>query len=288
MKVTITNNDLTATIKLKGAELCSLKTNSNNEEYIWQADPEIWGSSAPVLFPITGVLKNGQTRIDNKEFSIPKHGICRTRHFDVMEQSTDSATLRLRSSTDTKIYYPSEFELLIKFTLRGKSLQVHYTVLNKDTTVMIASIGSHPAFALPTGNPEDYRLAFDDVRALMCASVTPDGLIDSLETERFLNPNNELPLDRHLFDRDALVMLNQSLTSVSLIEADRSKRLTMHWKTSPHLGIWSKPGAAFVCIEPWQSYADTPDSNGILADKPGMTEVPINGSLVDSYTIEIH
>ena len=25
---------------------------------------------------------------------------------------------------------------------------------------------------------------------------------------------------------------------------------------SPHLGIWAKPGAPFVCIEPWFSYND--------------------------------
>jgi galactose mutarotase-like enzyme len=36
----------------------------------------------------------------------------------------------------------------------------------------------------------------------------------------------------------------------------------------PHLGIWTKPGAGFICIEPWQGYADPEGFEGELAEKP--------------------
>jgi hypothetical protein len=41
----------------------------------------------------------------------------------------------------------------------------------------------------------------------------------------------------------------------------------------PHLGIWTKPGAGFVCIEPWQGHASPVGFDGELAEKPGI--VPI-------------
>ncbi len=41
----------------------------------------------------------------------------------------------------------------------------------------------------------------------------------------------------------------------------------------PQLGIWMKPGAGFICIEPWHGFASPEDFDGELKDKPGMTLV---------------
>jgi galactose mutarotase-like enzyme len=41
----------------------------------------------------------------------------------------------------------------------------------------------------------------------------------------------------------------------------------------PHLGIWTKPGAGYVCIEPWQGYASPDTFDGELTDKPGMISI---------------
>jgi galactose mutarotase-like enzyme len=41
----------------------------------------------------------------------------------------------------------------------------------------------------------------------------------------------------------------------------------------PHLGIWTKPGAGYICIEPWQGHADPEDFEGELAVKPGVVLV---------------
>ncbi len=38
-------------------------------------------------------------------------------------------------------------------------------------------------------------------------------------------------------------------------------------------GLWSKPGAGFVCIEPWRGVADPVDFQGSLNDKPGIFRV---------------
>lgn len=53
----------------------------------------------------------------------------------------------------------------------------------------------------------------------------------------------------------------------------------------PHLGIWTKPGAGFVCIEPWQGHASPEGFDGELADKPGM--VAIMPGATESFAMSI-
>ncbi len=52
------NNLLQINIISKGAELCNITSVKNNTEFIWQADPNIWGSHAPNLFPVIGGMKD--------------------------------------------------------------------------------------------------------------------------------------------------------------------------------------------------------------------------------------
>ena len=69
--LSIKNKGLSAGIHPTGAELCSLQNVKTNTEYMWQADPEIWNSHAPVLFPVIGVLKNGEYYYEGKSYRIP-------------------------------------------------------------------------------------------------------------------------------------------------------------------------------------------------------------------------
>jgi galactose mutarotase-like enzyme len=39
---------------------------------------------------------------------------------------------------------------------------------------------------------------------------------------------------------------------------------------SPMLGVWSKPGAEFICIEPWHGVADPAGYAGDIRTKPGV------------------
>jgi galactose mutarotase-like enzyme len=36
------------------------------------------------------------------------------------------------------------------------------------------------------------------------------------------------------------------------------------------LALWTKPGADFLCIEPWQGHADRAGFSGDFAHKPGV------------------
>ncbi|HQU34796.1 MAG TPA: hypothetical protein PLB88_10800, partial [Thermoanaerobaculaceae bacterium] len=50
-------------------------------------------------------------------------------------------------------------------------------------------------------------------------------------------------------------------------------------------GVWSKPGAPFVCLEPWCGIADPPDATGHLEDKEGIVRLPPGSTFARVVTI---
>jgi galactose mutarotase-like enzyme len=50
-------------------------------------------------------------------------------------------------------------------------------------------------------------------------------------------------------------------------------QLRIAFPDTDKLGIWTKPGAAFVCVEPWHGIADPEGFTGAFADKPGVFAV---------------
>ena len=47
-------------------------------------------------------------------------------------------------------------------------------------------------------------------------------------------------------------------------------QLEIGFPDMPTLAVWTKPGARFICIEPWQGHADPAGFTGEIWDKPGM------------------
>ena len=77
-KLVIENENIRATINPLGAELVSLLKLDDNTEYMWDANPEFWGKTSPVLFPIVGGLKNDTYFYGGKEYKLPRHGFAST------------------------------------------------------------------------------------------------------------------------------------------------------------------------------------------------------------------
>jgi galactose mutarotase-like enzyme len=43
--------------------------------------------------------------------------------------------------------------------------------------------------------------------------------------------------------------------------------ISVEFKGFPYLGIWTKPNAPFLCIEPWCGLADNVNHNGNIYEK---------------------
>jgi galactose mutarotase-like enzyme len=180
------------------------------------------------------------------------HGFARDTDFELLDASDSSLSYRLQASPATRKQYPFEFSLVRHYRLSGGTVEVTTEVTNTGATVMPFSIGEHPGFALTWGardKVEDYALKFEKAERLDTHLLDANGL---------------------LFDRDALIFLKIKSQKVSLCSRRHPRRVTVEFSGYPDLGIWAKPGAPFVCIEPWYGHADPASHEGELMNKPGL------------------
>ena len=287
-RVEIFNERLRVSINPLGAEVNSIKS-LNGTEFIWQADPSVWARHAPVLFPIVGALKDGQYCHQQRMYSMSQHGFARDSLFELVSHTEQTCTLSLRATEQSLERYPFNFELLIHYHLEESSLHVSYQVNNLDDHTMVFSIGGHPAFNLllqPEDSIDQFSIQFSEKEATD-VYLLKDGLIPEQSAFQ-LKDQDSLPLSKGRFDEDALIILKRKSDVVSLKHKTRGRIISMACKDFPHLGIWSKPGASFVCIEPWQGYADLQLHNGQLNDKAGTISLVAGEIFKAGYSIEVN
>ncbi len=266
--IVLRNDNLNIRIESKGAELVSVQS-EDDYEYIWQAGEE-WPRHSPVLFPIEGRLKGDQFTHNGIAYKLGQHGFARDMDFELEKSSRNEAVFLLKSNEDTLKKYPFLFQLRIGYLLKERCVTIRYTVSNCDTKAMFFSIGAHPGFNTP-GRFEDWSIKFSEKESLE-RHYLEGGLFHG-ETATVLKDNDVLPLDYDLFERDAMVFKNPKSGSVVLRSTNSRKNVIMNFEGFPFLGIWTKPGAPFVCIEPWYGLADSKDSNGEISHKEGIQKL---------------
>jgi galactose mutarotase-like enzyme len=284
------NLDLSVKLNECGIELSSIKSISSGIEYLWQGNPAIWQGQAPVLFPIIGALKEGFTLIDGQKYSMPKHGIVRNSSKPTLKSRTANSLLfSLIWDEESLKHYPFKFELEIEFILNEKTLAVSHKITNHGHETMLYSIGGHPAFNCPLLDGEeyeDYLLEFSQAETDSTWEVEDTGLI-GLNQKLVLDNTNTLPLHKHLFDDDALIFKHLKSREVKLKHKTKGTVLSVQFDDFDYLGIWAKPGAHFVCIEPWLGIGDSTNSNQKFEEKEGILRLEPHQNDVKTYSITI-
>lgn len=266
------NKTFTIKINPKGAELFSIFNHENQTEYMWNADPEFWGKSSPVLFPIVGSLKENVYRFEGQEYTLPRHGFARDKEFVVEKLEENNVTFLLTYDENTLKVYPFKFEFRLIYSLENNTLKVTYSVKNIGENKMYFSVGGHPAFAVPLAeNTEytDYYLQFNKTETFKRWGLTAEGLI-KIQPFDFLIDTNKLSLTKELFYDDAIVLKNLESTSVILKSDKTNHQVKFDFEGFPYLGIWAAKDADFVCIEPWCGIADSANHNQELTEKEGI------------------
>jgi len=281
LKTSISHNNSAATFNHKGAELISLK--KNNREYIWDGNPNFWDKHSPILFPIVGTLKDNHYRYKNQTYTLSRHGFARDMEFELIDKTENSAVFSLKNSAETLKNYPFEFELQIIYTLENDKLIVQYKISNKGSEEMYFSIGAHPAFALPN-DFENYSIAIENQQTLECYLLENNLL--SKNTKTIVLEDGKLKLDYSLFENDALIFKNIKPKKMMLLENSKPF-IKIDFEDFPDLGIWTKPHAPFLCIEPWFGYSDTVESSGNITEKSGILTLKSESVFTAKYEIEI-
>ncbi|RYY17290.1 MAG: aldose 1-epimerase family protein [Cytophagaceae bacterium] len=288
----LTNDQCRATISTHGAELTSLLDLASGREYVWQADPAYWGRHAPLLFPIVGKLPDDAYLHHGQAYKLPQHGFARDQEFQLIEEMANSLTFQLMHSPATLAVYPFEFDLRVRYELRGRVLTVAWRVRNPAASgqELLFSIGAHPAFNCPlqpSEQFEDYAFHFDHPVTLRRQLLR--GGLRTGEAASVLENQAVLPLSYELFADDALVFSEFDFTRLTLRRTDGTGPwVRLRFDGFPYLGLWTKgPGAAFVCIEPWQGVASPAGPPQELREKEGILTLAPSEEFSTSYSIEI-
>ena len=271
---------ISATIKAVGAELCSLQ-DADGRELLWQAGT-LWPSHSPILFPIVGQVANDRLRIGDQTYPMNRHGFARRRQFEWVEQGDAQCRLELREDAESLAVYPFPFRLVLTYRIEAGALHVDYALTNPGSEILPASLGAHPAFRWPlrSGAQTDYRIEFADAEPAPIYRLEA-GLLKSAPEPSPVH-GSTLALDPRLFEQDAIIMLELRSRSLRYVGPDAG--LEFAWEGFSQLGLWQKPGAEFVCIEPWQGYASPAGWDGEFQDKPGVILVPPGATRVFSWT----
>ncbi len=103
-----------------------------------------------------------------------------------------------------------------------------------------------------------------------------------------LSEKNRITLDQDIFNNDALIFKDINSRAISIGCTKSNFKLTLkNTGNAPHLGIWSVPGAPYVCIEPWHGHADMIDSDKDFIRKEGTIKLDKNCLFNTGYEIVV-
>jgi galactose mutarotase-like enzyme len=261
------NGKVEAKIALCGAELKSLRF--ADHEFIWQGDPAWWSFSAPLLFPVIGRLPDQQIKHQGTILHLPPHGFARDLLFSVDDVGPAHVHLSLHASPATLEMYPFKFELHVRFELSGDSLQQQVRIANAGDEPMPASFGFHPGFCWPVRQTtrEAHSVRFTNSESPDVYRVGKDGHM-APRALPLVQRDRSIELHDALF-ADGAIVLNPVSSNGLEYRDQNGLLLALRWSGCEQLGLWSLPGAPFVCFEPWHGHPSPSDFAGELSGKPG-------------------
>lgn len=269
MNIPLSNASLTAAVRTLGGELVSLRDREGTE-YIWQGNPAFWSGQNPILFPIVGSLRDGRVDIDGQTYEMDRHGFARRSEFTLTDQGPDFAVLELRENRSTLAQFPRPFALQVRHQLLKNGFSTTFAVENPGPEPLPFCIGAHTAIRCPLfpgERFEDYELTFDQPEDAVSLLLNARGLLKGGK-EPMLH-SGKITLDYEVFGRlDTLIFQGLRSKRVSLRHKDTGRGVSLDFQEFPMIAFWTKPGAPFLCMEPWHGCAAYTGESGRFRDKP--------------------
>ena len=248
-----------------------------------------WKRHFPVLFPIVGKLKQNKTIINGRTYELCQHGFARDLDFEPITKLDNFHSYVLRSNPSTLVKYPFDFSLYITYRTDENKLTTIYKVVNEGENNMPFGIGGHPAFIIDQKDlyNEEYYLEFEEDENKIHFLYLVDGLIGTDYARNIMMDKRKIKITKNSFDNDAIIMKGITSHKISLKKKTGNKTLlTMDFEGFQYLGIWSKPGAPFICIEPWKTTADTVKATGVFTQKTDTITLAPKKEFECRYTVE--
>ena len=284
--IRIATDQIAVTVSPLGAEMQSLQ-DAQGRDYLWTGDPAFWSGRAPILFPIVGRAPNDQITAAGHCGQMAQHGFARRSPFTLIVQDPASCTHRLTPTQASRAIYPFDFQLDVTHRVTENTLSVTAQVSNTGTVPLPFGIGFHPAFCWPLPGAENHPhyITLDTGAAPALARLT-DGL---LPPERHPSPfvDGRLTLHQSQFEADAMIF-PQDAGAGLIYGPDTGPHLRFAFDNLPFLALWTKPGAPFICIEPWHGMAARTTDGPAIEDRPGTITLPAGHSRNFNYQMSLH
>jgi galactose mutarotase-like enzyme len=132
---------------------------------------------------------------------------------------------------------------------------------------------------------DDYSIEFVEPADIDLYGLE-NGLLVAKNATRYMDAEG-IQLSASIFADDALIFPNLGTRTLRLKSSNETRYLEFDTHGAPHLGLWAKPGAPYVCLEPWYSYDDAPDCDGQFENKPGILRLTAGEMFNTGYTIRI-
>ncbi|MDT4762810.1 hypothetical protein [Sphaerochaeta sp. PS] len=256
--ITLQNEKLTMKVALLGAEPQSLYAKESGIEYIWNGDKNFWPRRAPVLFPMTGPMKEGKMSVSGTVYDMPNNGFARDLVFTLVSQTSTQATFELQESEKTLKYYPFGFCLSITYTLLDDGFKAEAEIRAKDD--LFFTFGLHPAFSLDINGVgtalEAYSIEFDKEETVEMKRPV-NGVFTTVK--HFLNNEKTLNLSREQTDKGPMILNGLKSKGVTLRSANGKHGVRVDRGNFETLVLWTiaPMHGQYLCIEPMHSFGDT-------------------------------
>ena len=281
MNYTMENGLLKISISEDGAELKHIIYMPEQCELMWQPDEKIWNGQSPILFPIVGRLWQDKYSVGSSDFSLPKHGFARKSRFKMTRSAQDMLCFTLRSNEKIKQQYPFDFQLDAVFQLKDDHLKICYQVRNIDSGTIWFAIGGHPGFQCQMGD----QILFEYPETLITALMDTEGYLEP-ET-KIISENGTITITPESFIHDAYMFHKLKSSFVTLKKQGETPDICVTFYDAEYLGILAKPGAPYVCIEPWSGINDFRGRTGQLSDKEHMISLAAGEQYCFRYDIQV-
>lgn len=289
-QVLLTNDRIQIEISSVGAEPLEIWDKKENRNVLWNGNPKYWKRHSPILFPNVGKYYKNEFRYKGVTYSEGQHGFARDRVFECVSHTNVKSVHRLVSDDATREIYPFDFELTVTHTLVDNEIHIGWEVKNTGNGPMYFTIGGHPAFALlrEAKDKSDYVVEIPGKDRLIYHLIDPETGNPHHDVMYQLKlKNHQIALSDKLFEKDALIFDNGQIEEAVLKTKEGKTLVTLKAKGFPNFGIWSVPGAPFVCLEPWIGRTDDTGFDGDISEKPGITCVQPGNVFNAGYIIAL-
>ncbi len=237
-----------AKIALRGAELKSWAV--AGQELIWPGDGNSGANRPRSCFPsLAGPATASSSRAPQAAWPAR---LCARAIFrgDRASGEPDRPAPR-RQSGDARAY-PFEFSLYVEYAIKNNSLRISLYEFD-ETRICPFAWGLHPGFVWPLPGAEGAHVVrFDGQERAEVPVIAPGGLFSD-KTRSIPLKGRELALTPELFE-EAVCLLDAQSAGLGFFARDEmggiKPCLRMELDNFPHIALWSRPGAPFLCLEP--------------------------------------